>query len=336
MAGAAGVSSFTTADSFVMPAELANVTVTMVSSAWMGVGQVVFAAGGGFEGYFEVVSKADTTHAVLQNLEDATTSAYAGNSPAGSIFPALSTLQAGGVQGVAGSTPATALLSANNLSDVALAATARTNLGLGTAAVLTAGVANGNAVIVNDAAFTAAEAVFATATGVESQAAAGARTSLGLGTMATQAASAVAITGGTLNGTLGAATPGTAAVTALTSSGTRTAGGRWVQTPSTLQTLTAATAISADAEKLRVVGSPGAVTLTATPTISAGVADGQRVLIKGTSATLTVTLQDESALAGTTLELEAATRVLALNSQIELSWDSTTGKWCELAYSANT
>jgi hypothetical protein len=53
--------------------------------------------------------------------------------------------------------------------------------------------------------------------------AAGARTSLGLGTIATQAASAVAITGGSINGTtIGATTRSTGAFTTLTSNDTTT------------------------------------------------------------------------------------------------------------------
>ena len=50
--------------------------------------------------------------------------------------------------------------------------------------------------------------------------ASGARTNLGLGTMATQDASAVAITGGTLNGTLGGTTPAAGTFTTVAASST--------------------------------------------------------------------------------------------------------------------
>lgn len=60
------------------------------------------------------------------------------------------------------------------------AATARTNLGLGTAAVKDTGVADTKVTVVDDAAgLTNGEAVFATAAGIESKTAANARTALG-------------------------------------------------------------------------------------------------------------------------------------------------------------
>lgn len=52
-----------------------------------------------------------------------------------------------------------------------------------------------------------------------------------------------------------------------------------------------------------VTGSAGAVTVTATPSITACTADGQRLLVIGTSDTNTVTLQDEANLAGSDLRL---------------------------------
>lgn len=316
-AGTNGVSAFTTANSFVMPAQLGNVTVTVISSEWMGVNQIVFASGGGFNGYFQVVSKADTTHAVLKNLRSDVAGAYATNSNSGDTFPALTTIQPGGVQGPVDAIPPTALMAANNLSDVSAVATSRTNLGLGTAAVQAVG------------------AFFQVANNLSEGTAATKRTNLGLGTMAVQDATGVVITGGAFNGTVGATTPSSVVATTLSTSGNRTEAGRLIQTPSTIQSLLAASAISADAAKIRVVGNGAARTLTSTPSISAGTADGQRLLIKGTSASLTITLQDEGTLPGSTLELGAAARVLGLHSQIELSYDSTNAKWEEISYSAN-
>jgi hypothetical protein len=75
------------------------------------------------------------------------------------------------------------LVKANNLSDLTSAATARTNLGLGTMAVEAA------ADYLTKAGNLSGLASVSTA-----------RTNLGLGTIATQAASNVAITGGTIDG----------------------------------------------------------------------------------------------------------------------------------------
>lgn len=95
---------------------------------------------------------------------------------------------------------------ANNLSDVASASTSRTNLGLGTAAVQNVAFFLQTANNLSDVPVPAT-----------------ARTNLGLGTIATQNANAVAITGGSVNGTtVGAGTPSTGAFTTITASSTIT------------------------------------------------------------------------------------------------------------------
>lgn len=103
--GTNGINAFSTGNTFVMPAELANVTVTVTSSQWMGVGQVIFASGGGFVGYFDVQSKPTTTSVILRNLENAAANAYQINAAAGSVFPNLTTLSPGGIQGPAAAGP---------------------------------------------------------------------------------------------------------------------------------------------------------------------------------------------------------------------------------------
>lgn len=341
--GTDGVNAFTTLTAgFVMPAEGANVVAAVVDSSWMTLGQALFVQ---VAGYMQVMALPTALSVTLQNLENTASAIYPGNAAPATAIPNGSKVSPGGVTGPAGSTPAGALLAANNLSDVAAVATSRTNLGLGTMAVQ-----NANAVAITGGSIAGITDLAVADGGTGASTAAGARTNLGLGTMAVQNANAIAVTGGTLTGvtnfvantagtinsiSVGATTPSTGAFTSLSSTGQRTESGIVVQTPSAVQSLLAAGTINPNAAKIRVVGNGAARTLTSTPTISAGAADGQRLLIKGTDAVNTITLQDEGTLPNTTLELGAATRVLALNSQIELSWDSTTSKWCEISFSAN-
>lgn len=77
-----------------------------------------------------------------------------------------------------------------------------------------------------------------------------------------------------------------------------------------------------------VQGSPSAVTVTATPSITAGSAVGQRLLVIGTDNTKTVTLQDEAGLASSGLQLNGAW-VGANHSVLELVWDGSF--WVEVA-----
>lgn len=334
--GANGVNAYTTlAAQFTVPAELATATATVGSSTWMAVGQVVYLQGAG---WFGVTALPNTTQATLQNLEDAATGAYAANVAPGTVIAIGMRLVPSGPQGATGITPVGAFMVANNLSE-GVAATKRTNLGLGTAAVKNTGVANATVPLVDDAGgLTNGEAVFATAAGVESKTAANARTALGLGTMATQAASAVAITGGAMNGTLGSTTPSTAAVTTLSATGTTALSGevtlssKVFTTPSALQTVAAANLITCTAPKIRVKGNGGAVVMTSTPTISLGTADGQLLLVQGTDDANTVQVQDNASLAGSKLKLAAANRTLGKGDMLLLSWDATDGLWYEIAF----
>lgn len=96
-----------------------------------------------------------------------------------------------------GTTADGSLQKASNLSDLSAASTARTNLGLGTAATAaTTAFATAAQGAKADTALQAANNLSDLA------AAATARTNLGLGTIATQSSNAVAITGGTISGTI--------------------------------------------------------------------------------------------------------------------------------------
>lgn len=71
-------------------------------------------------------------------------------------------------------------------------------------------------------------------------------------------------------------------------------------------------------------------TLTSTPTIAAGVYNGQEMHLIGTSDVNTVTLQDSATLAGTTLELiNNNTVTLGLGDKLDLIWNTSTSKWEE-------
>lgn len=108
-----------------------------------------------------------------------------------------------------------ALLNINNLSDLANTTTARTNLGLGTAATKASSAAGATVASVTGS-FTATHvAVFADTSGTIQDGGAAPT-----GTMASQNANAVAVTGGTIDGTaIGATTPSTIKVTTADISG---------------------------------------------------------------------------------------------------------------------
>lgn len=333
--GTNGIDAFTlsTTGTDVMPAEAGSVTiVTTTNTAFLAVGEVAFTQ---FWGYMQVTAKPTSTSVTLLNLRDTATGAYASNAAPGTVLPAGAFVVPGGLQGISGATDTNLFLQrALNLGDLLSAADARTNLGLGTSAVVDTGTSDGSVPLVDDAAgLTAGEVLLATADGVESRAAADVRTALGLGTIATQAASAVAITGGAIDSTpIGGSTPAAVAATTLSASGT-TALAAKLFTPSTaIQSLLAATTVSPNAARIRVGGNGGAVLLVALPTITNPASDGQRLLIQGTHDTNTVTFQDEGTLPNSKLRLGANTRALGKGDQLELVWDQVDGTWYEVAF----
>lgn len=120
----------------------------------------------------------------------------------------------------------------------------------------------------------------------------------------------------------------------ITVGGDITVGAVTIHTPSTLQTLAAAGALLANATKVRVVGSGGAVTSTAAPTIADGT-DGQLLYIQGTHATSTWTIQDQDSLASSNVHLGAVSRALGQGDVLVLTFDTTDSVWYEVSFTNN-
>lgn len=98
--GTNGTSSFTTLTAnMTMPAEGANVTVSVADTTGFTSGQTVFVQGAGF---MEVQTISSSTQMVLKNLESAANRAYAANVVAGTVIASGNKIVSGGVQGPSG------------------------------------------------------------------------------------------------------------------------------------------------------------------------------------------------------------------------------------------
>lgn len=99
--GEDGVSAFTTTSAqFTMPAEGANVSVSVLDTSWMVVNQTLFVATAGF---MKVISITNSVTVVLQNLENTASSLYTDNAAPATAIPTSSKVSPAGVQGPAGS-----------------------------------------------------------------------------------------------------------------------------------------------------------------------------------------------------------------------------------------
>lgn len=107
--------------------------------------------------------------------------------------------------------------------------------------------------------------------------------------------------------------------------------------PSAITNITAAGGITVTNRIMRVQGSGGAITVTATPGISAGfTVDGFELILEGQSDTNTLTLQDESNLTGSGFKLEdALDKVLGKGDMLRLIYNRTDAKWYQSAPMVN-
>jgi hypothetical protein len=202
--GSDGADAYTLlADSFTMPAELASATATVQDSSWMTTGQVVYMEGAG---WLEVTAVPDSASVTLKNLEDASTDAYAGNVAPATVIAIGNKIVASGPQGPAGEdgTDGAPVDAAYLVATANATLTNEVNLGALASGILEITVAAGTATVsvATDGTDYLSSTTGLTAAGNLAAVAspATARTNLGLGTIATQAASAVAITGGTVVG----------------------------------------------------------------------------------------------------------------------------------------
>jgi hypothetical protein len=98
--------------------------------------------------------------------------------------------------------------------------------------------------------------------------------------------------------------------------------------------ITAAGGIGITGDYMKVRGDGEAVTITATPSIEAAQTDGTVIILQGASNSNTLTIQDESNLSGSSVELEGGANVtLGLGDTLMLVYNKNTSKYYQLTKS---
>ena len=125
--GAAGENAYTTLSAnYNMPGEGITIDVTVGTTAWMVIGQILFVQEWG---HMQVNTILSGTVVRLLNLKDTGTNSYLSNVNAGIQASANSRISPAGLQGPGGVASNLYLVKASNLGDVPVPATARTSLG---------------------------------------------------------------------------------------------------------------------------------------------------------------------------------------------------------------
>lgn len=124
------------------------------------------------------------------------------------------------------------------------------------------------------------------------------------------------------------------AVASIDQSGNLAISGTLIATPSTVQALVAGTTISPNAAVIHIT-SVGVISLSATPTITAGV-DGQVLVIinDNTTASRTITFTSNDTLAGSNLSLSATTAAIGPRGSITFVYSAALTRWVQIGVSA--
>jgi len=118
--------------------------------------------------------------------------------------------------------------------------------------------------------------------------------------------------------------------------GNQTTAGATIKTASATTGVYVSTTVAATSSYAVLTSSSGPLLMTSTPSVNVATAtNGQILIIKGVSATNTITFQDEGTLTGSKLELGSTTRVVSDKKVLQLIFDSTLGEWLELSYGNN-